>query len=102
MKEIKQLDEAAYNLLMERNPNSRCKEYFEMEICSAAFENGICQSFNSRIITARCNPIIIMFEDIRIYIMQRMWFMNKLSFDLEDRINPSVRRQLEIMKKLQR
>ncbi|GJS28961.1 hypothetical protein Tco_0489581 [Tanacetum coccineum] len=95
IKEIKMLDEKTYEWLVERNPNSWCRAYFEMDICSAAFENGISKSFNSRILGARGKPIITMLEDIRVYLMQRMWRMNKLDFDNKDSITPSVRRQME-------
>nr|GEU76846.1 hypothetical protein CTI12_AA208950 [Tanacetum cinerariifolium] len=46
--------------------------------------------------------IITMLEDIRIYLMQRMWHMNKKASELEDTITPSVRRQLEHLKIKQR
>ncbi|GJX13693.1 hypothetical protein Tco_0205451 [Tanacetum coccineum] len=102
MKEIKMLDEKEHEWLMERNPNSWCRAYFEMDNCSAAFENGISKSFNSRIIGARGKPIITMFEDIRVYIMQKMFYMNKLAFDDKDSITPSVRRHMEYNKRIQR
>ncbi|GJS05332.1 hypothetical protein Tco_0321840 [Tanacetum coccineum] len=52
IKEIKLLDVAAFNLLVERNPNSWSRTYFEMDRCTTAFENGILESFNSRILGA--------------------------------------------------
>ncbi|GKB95757.1 hypothetical protein Tco_0981894 [Tanacetum coccineum] len=73
-----------------------------MDKGSAAFENGISKSFNSRIIGARGKPIITMLEDIRVYIMQRMFSMNKLAFDNKDSITPSVRRQMKYNKRIQR
>ncbi|GJR05175.1 hypothetical protein Tco_0528159 [Tanacetum coccineum] len=39
---------------------------------------------------------------IRLYIMHRIVAMNKLAFSLEDRITPSIRKRLEILKKKQR
>ncbi|GJW90711.1 multidrug resistance-associated protein 5 [Tanacetum coccineum] len=53
MEQIKELDPAAHKWLVERNPNSWCKAFFEMDRCSAAFENGISESFNSKIVPAR-------------------------------------------------
>nr|GEX61120.1 hypothetical protein [Tanacetum cinerariifolium] len=97
IEQIKELDPAAHKWLVERNPISWCRAFFEMNRF-AAFENGISESFNSRIVTARCKPIITMLEDIRIYIIQRMCHMNKLSFKLEDTITPSVRKKLEYLK----
>ncbi|GKD40761.1 zinc finger, PMZ-type containing protein [Tanacetum coccineum] len=102
MEQIKELDPAAHKWLVERNPNSWCKAFFEMDRCSAAFENDISESFNSRIVPARGKPIITMLEVIRIYIMQRMCHMNNLSFKLEDTVTPSVRKRLELLKDKQR
>ncbi|GKA37526.1 splicing factor [Tanacetum coccineum] len=98
IEEIKLLDVAAFNWLVERNPNSWSRTYLEMDRCTAAFENGISESFNSRILGARGKPIITMLEDIRIYLMQRMWHLNKKASELEDTITPSIRRQLEHLK----
>ncbi|GKA02123.1 calcium/proton exchanger [Tanacetum coccineum] len=95
------LDKKAHEWLVERNPNSWCRAYFEMDRCSAAFENGISESFNSRILGARGKPIITMLEDIRVFLMQRMWCMNKLAFENKDSITQSVRRQMEFNKKIQ-
>ncbi|GJZ61273.1 RNA-directed DNA polymerase, eukaryota, reverse transcriptase zinc-binding domain protein [Tanacetum coccineum] len=50
MEEIKLLDVAAFNWLVERNPNSWSRTYFEMDRCTTTFENGISESFNSRIL----------------------------------------------------
>ncbi|GJU14295.1 zinc finger, PMZ-type containing protein [Tanacetum coccineum] len=43
-----------------------------------------------------------MLEDIRIYLMQRVYYMNKQAMMLEDTITPSIRRQLENLKIAQR
>ncbi|GJW52365.1 hypothetical protein Tco_0093716 [Tanacetum coccineum] len=95
IEEIKMLDDKAHEWLVERNPNSWYG-------CSTAFKNGISESFNSRIVRARGKPIITMLEDIRVYIMQRIFCMNKLAFDNKDSITPSVRRQMEYNKRIQR
>ncbi|GJW04846.1 zinc finger, PMZ-type containing protein [Tanacetum coccineum] len=39
-----------------------------------------------------------MLEDIRLYIMQRLVEMNKKAMNLEDRITPSIRKRLKILK----
>ncbi|GJY54244.1 calcium/proton exchanger [Tanacetum coccineum] len=66
----------------------------------AAFENGISKSFN--ILSSRSKPIITMLEEIRLYIMQRLFAMNKIAVNLEDNITPSIRKRLEVLKKKQR
>nr|GEY72869.1 hypothetical protein [Tanacetum cinerariifolium] len=78
------------------------KAYFEVDRSCAAFENGISESFNLKILFARGKPIITMLEDIRVYIMQRVWFLNKTAMELNDSITPFARRYLEFMKIRQR
>ncbi|GJU49625.1 hypothetical protein Tco_1219180 [Tanacetum coccineum] len=99
---IKQLDEGAYDYLIQRNPNSWSMAFFEMDRRCAAFENGISESFNRAILIPRHKPIITMLEEISLYIMQRLAAMNKVAFSLEDRITPSIRKRLEILKEKQR
>lgn len=67
-----------------------------------AVENGVSESFNSAVLDARRKPLITMLEDIRCWAMQRLWMQkqNGLSWDLE--ICPSIRREIEDLKKLQR
>ncbi|GJR97996.1 hypothetical protein Tco_0270170 [Tanacetum coccineum] len=72
MEQIKELDPVAYKWLVKRIPNSWCRAFFEMDRCSAAFENGMSESLNSRIVPAR------------------------------DTITPSVRKKLEYLKEKQR
>ncbi|GJV47129.1 hypothetical protein Tco_1437341, partial [Tanacetum coccineum] len=73
----------------------------KMDMRCASFENGIFESFN-RAILGRHKPIITMLEEIMLYIMQRLVPMNKIAFNLEDRITPSIRKRLEILKEKQR
>nr|GFA48319.1 calcium/proton exchanger [Tanacetum cinerariifolium] len=102
IKEIKALDENAYTWLVDHDPKTWCRAYFEVDRSCAAFENGISDSFNSKILSARGKPIITMLEDIRVYIMQRVWFLNKTAMELNDSITPFARRHLEFMKIRQR
>nr|XP_043615719.1 uncharacterized protein LOC122587609 [Erigeron canadensis] len=100
MEEIKNLDQMAYDYLIEKNPNTWCKAFFQMDRSCAAFENGICESFNSKLVDPRHKPIITMFEEIRVYVMTRLVSMSKLDIKLDDSICPSIRKHLELMKKL--
>ncbi|GKC70399.1 agenet domain-containing protein [Tanacetum coccineum] len=102
MDQIKQLDEGAYDYLIQRNPNSWSRAFFEMDKRCAAFENGISESFNRAILEPRHKPIITMLEEIRLYIMQRLVAMNKIATNLEDTITPSIRKRLELLKEKQR
>ncbi|GJT49371.1 hypothetical protein Tco_0975528 [Tanacetum coccineum] len=86
----------------EWNPNSWSRAFFDMNSKCASFENGIAESFNKAIVVQRTKPNITMLKDIRLYIMQRLVEMNKKAMNLEDRITPSIRKRLEILKEQQR
>ncbi|XP_071713468.1 uncharacterized protein [Rutidosis leptorrhynchoides] len=99
MQQIKTLDVEAYKYLIDKNPNTWSRAFFEMDRCCVAFENGISESYHNVIEPARHKPIISMLEDIRVYLMQRIFNMNQKAQDLQDFICPSVRKHLEILKK---
>ncbi|GJU85922.1 calcium/proton exchanger [Tanacetum coccineum] len=102
MREIRALDEEAYAFLIERDPATWCKAYFQTATSCASFENGISEFFNAQILSARDKPIITMLEDIRVYIMQRIWHMSKKASACDDIITPSIRNHLEVLKDKQR
>lgn len=97
MEQKKKLDDEAHKWLVEHNPNTWSRAFFEMDRGTATFENGISETFNGRILSARGKPIITMLEDIRIYLMQRVWSMNKKAVELNDTITPTARKHLRIM-----
>nr|GEW49221.1 splicing factor [Tanacetum cinerariifolium] len=72
MDQIKANIPEAYTYLVERNPNSWSRAFFDLNPKYASFENGIGKSFNRAIAVQRTKPIITMLEDIRLYIMQRL------------------------------
>ncbi|GKD25261.1 multidrug resistance-associated protein 5 [Tanacetum coccineum] len=100
--QIKAIIPEAYTYLVERNPNSWFRAFFDLNSKCASFENGIAESFNREIIIQRTKPIITMLEDIRLYIMQRLVEMKIKAMNLEDRITPSIKKRLEILKEQQR
>ena len=102
MEEIKFLDTRAYDYLMKRNPKYWSRAFFQEGGDCDAVENGVSESFNSAILTARRKPIIAMLEDIRVYVMQRLYekWQTGLKWDLQ--ICPSIRRKLADMKITQR
>ncbi|GJV92783.1 zinc finger, PMZ-type containing protein [Tanacetum coccineum] len=67
------------------------------------FENGNnIVSLDSSKHSAIGKPIITMLEDIRVYIMQRIWHMSKKASACDDIITPSIRNHLEVLKDKQR
>ena len=70
--------------------------------CCDAVENGISESFNSAIVEARKKPIITMLEEIRVYVMERMFNQKKKGEKWNLPICPSIRRRIKNLKKAQR
>ena len=58
MTDIKNWFEAAYNHLLERDPQSWCQAFFKLHRGCEAVENGMCESFNKMILG---NAIILFF-----------------------------------------
>ncbi|GJZ56575.1 hypothetical protein Tco_0611768 [Tanacetum coccineum] len=102
MDQIKAIIPEAYTYLVKSNPNSWSRAFFDLNSKCASFENDIAKSFNKAILVQRTKPTIIMLEDIRLYIMQRLVQMKTKAMNLEDRITPSIRKRLEILKEQQR
>nr|GEX85659.1 splicing factor [Tanacetum cinerariifolium] len=70
MDDLKYNNIEAYEYLVARNLNSWCRDFFNLNVKCAAFENGISESYHKAMLLQRSKPIITMLEDIRIYIMQ--------------------------------
>ncbi|CAI9275153.1 unnamed protein product [Lactuca saligna] len=64
MNEIKKLEPLAYDHLMERDPKTWSKAFFQTGRACDAYENGISKSFNSVIEVSRKRPLITMLEEI--------------------------------------
>lgn len=102
MKEVKLMDIKAYDYLMEKEPKTWCRAYFKEDRACDAIENGISEAFNATIVDARKKPIITMLEEIRVYVMNRMFSQKKKGQKWELEICPSIRRKIEQLKKSQR
>ncbi|CAI9288651.1 unnamed protein product [Lactuca saligna] len=103
MNSIKKIDPLAYEHLMERDPKSWCRAFFEVDRACDAYENGISESFNSVIDLARKRPLITMLEEIRIYAMESMYKMLQEGQSWGNlKICPSIRLKISKLKKQQR
>ncbi|KAK1414874.1 hypothetical protein QVD17_30635 [Tagetes erecta] len=102
MEELKAINKNAYTHLMERDPVSWSRAFFEVGRACDAFENGMSESFNSRIRVARRKPIITMLEEIRTFVMHRNFLMVKKAESEEHDVCPRIRKKLEDNKKKQR
>ncbi|GKA76898.1 multidrug resistance-associated protein 5 [Tanacetum coccineum] len=99
---IGNIDPEAKQWLVDRNPNSWCRAFFKMDRGCAAYENGISESYHNAIRIARGKPLITMLEEIRVYLMQRLYSMHNLASNLVDNITPSIRKEIERLKEAQR
>ncbi|GJU20344.1 hypothetical protein Tco_1153686 [Tanacetum coccineum] len=74
---------------------------YSVRACDA-FENGMSESFNSRIRKARRKPIITILEEISTYVMRRNFRMATKGKKLEHDVCPTIRKKLEEIKVKQR
>lgn len=102
MEELKAINKDAYTHLMERNPTSWSRAFFEIGRACDAYENGMSESFNSRIRIARRKPIITMLEEIRTFVMTRIFLMARKAEAFENDVCPRIRKKLEDIKLEQR
>ena len=73
MKELEVLDPSAHQYLMDKDPKAGSRAYFQPGRCCDAVENGMSESFNVVIVDARKKPIITMLEELRMYMMERVF-----------------------------
>lgn len=98
MDEIKEANPNAHTYLIEKEPKTWSRAFFELHRGCDAVENGYSECFNSVLVKVRHRPIITMLEAIRVIIMQRMETMRRKSDGWVDEICPSIRKKLEWLK----
>ena len=98
MDEINKIAPDAFAQLMEKEPKTWCKAFFELDRCCDAYENGVSESFNAAIDEIRKLPLITMLEEIRIYVMERLYNSKKKGDGWDLDICPSIRLKLEKFK----
>ncbi|KAL4357372.1 hypothetical protein AHAS_Ahas09G0180100 [Arachis hypogaea] len=95
MKEIQQVDQGAYNHLMEIPAKYWSKSRFNYFPRVDTLVNNMCECFNSIIVEAREKPIVSMLEDIRVYLMNR-WSDNRQSIvTYVEEILPKINKKIE-------
>ncbi|XP_062089420.1 uncharacterized protein LOC133795950 [Humulus lupulus] len=73
MKELKNVNEGAYNSLSDKTPSEWTKSHMsEYPKCDMLL-NNLCESFNAAIIDARDKPIIMLLEKIRFWLMSHFY-----------------------------
>nr|KAJ0193917.1 hypothetical protein LSAT_V11C800435760 [Lactuca sativa] len=95
MKEIETLNPEAHQYLMEKDLKHGLELFFKLEV-----ENGFSESFNAVIVDARKKPIITMLEEIRLYMMDRIYNMKLKGQQWGNHICPEIRDKVNLLKKL--
>ena len=73
MQKVERLSSEAHKYLMEKEPKTWSRAFYEVGRACSVVENGISESFNAVSVEARRKPIITMLEELRLYIMERMF-----------------------------
>ncbi|CAI9278555.1 unnamed protein product [Lactuca saligna] len=102
MKEIETLNPDAHQYLMEKDPKTWSRGFFQIGRCCDAVENGFSESFNAVIVDARKKPIITMLEEIRLYMMDRIYNMKLKGNQWGNDICPEIRDKVNLLNKAQR
>nr|KAJ0195590.1 hypothetical protein LSAT_V11C700345460 [Lactuca sativa] len=100
--EHRQCARHVYASIKKKFSGAEYKKLFWENSGSDVIENGVSESFNAAIVEARKKPIITMLEDIRVYVMERMFTHKRKGLKWNLKICPSIRRKIEDMKKIQR
>nr|KAJ0193023.1 hypothetical protein LSAT_V11C800447380 [Lactuca sativa] len=76
MEKIREVNPTAYDHLMASEPKSWCMAFFKGGTAYEAVQNGMVECFNAIILDARKKPLLAMLEEIRLYIMERSWYVH--------------------------
>lgn len=75
MKDLEVLNPSAYKNLKEKDLKTKSRAFFLPRRCCDVMENEISESFNALIVDAIKNPFIIVLEELRLYMMARVYTM---------------------------
>lgn len=90
MDDIKEVNPNAYEHLIARDPHTWCRAFFRTDVACEAVENGIAECFNAIILDARKKPLLAMFEEIRLYMMDRFYHMLQKAEKWESVVCPAA------------
>ncbi|GJW59086.1 RNA-directed DNA polymerase [Tanacetum coccineum] len=79
MDKIKSANPNAHKFLMDKNPKSWSRAFFEVDRGCESIENGFSECFNSVIVNVRHKPLLTMLEAIRVIVLERMNKMGEIS-----------------------
>nr|GEY07283.1 multidrug resistance-associated protein 5 [Tanacetum cinerariifolium] len=76
---IKSANSNAHKYLMDKNPKTWSRAFFEVDKGCEAIENGFSECFNSMIVNVRHKPLLTILEAIRVIVLERMNKLRKIS-----------------------
>nr|GEW85225.1 hypothetical protein [Tanacetum cinerariifolium] len=76
---IKSANPNAHKYLMDNNPKTWSRAFFEVDKGCEAIENGFSECFNSMIVNVRHKPLLTILEAIRVIVIERMNKIRKIS-----------------------
>ncbi|XP_028105700.1 uncharacterized protein LOC114304745, partial [Camellia sinensis] len=99
MKEMKGVDEEAYNWLARRAPIHWSRSHFHSFPKCDILLNNLCECFNASILQARDQPVLFMLEKIRVLLMETIQKRNEAmkTYNRSD-ICPKIQKILEKVK----
>ncbi|GJS75670.1 hypothetical protein Tco_0725551 [Tanacetum coccineum] len=102
MDKIKSANPNAHKYLIDKNPKTWSKAFFEVDKGWKAIDNGFSECFNSVSVNVRHKPLLTMLEAIRVLVLERMNKMREISRKWNPGVCPNIKKRLEWLKKQQR
>ncbi|GKD44081.1 multidrug resistance-associated protein 5, partial [Tanacetum coccineum] len=99
---IKSVNLNAHKYLMDKNPKTWSRAFFEVDRGCEAIENGFSECFNSLIVNVRHKPLLTMLEAIRVIVLERMNKMREISRKWNPGVCLNIKKRLEWLKEQQR
>nr|KAJ0191059.1 hypothetical protein LSAT_V11C800414010 [Lactuca sativa] len=98
MEKIKFVDTQSYDYLIDRDANTWSKAFFQKGRDCDEVENGVIGSINFAIRHPRRKPVITMLEEIKIFIMERIYNQRVEGIEWDLTICPSIRKLVQELK----
>ena len=100
MGKMKTANPNAYQYLLDKDPKTWSRSYFQIGSKCEAIENGFSLYFNFLLLQVRNKPLITMFEGIWVIVMERMNTIRKMmaKWNSDSDICPNIQKRLEFLK----
>nr|KAJ0186526.1 hypothetical protein LSAT_V11C900479900 [Lactuca sativa] len=91
----KSTTEGAHDHLMAREPHTWCMSFFGSILSCESIENGIAECFNAVIVDARKKPHLTMLEEIKLYMMERLYNLREEALQWEGDMHEATLLKME-------